>query len=116
MKVGMIDMTITASTPPSRGFTTLGAEVTTISRSPATSACIAGGPAPKKIDSMIRPCFLKKPLSWATHKGVCDAVIAAQPTRARSWAEITGALTSKKRIVIALIKTRDIEYLGDLFE
>src|SRR4029434_6736024 len=86
IKVGMIDKIITVSAPPRRGFTTLGAEVTTMSRSPATSACIAGGPALKKIDSTDRPCFVKNPFSCATHSGVCDAVIAAQPTRARSCA------------------------------
>ena len=42
------------------------------------------GPAPKKIDSTSKPCFASKPLSCATHSGVCDAVIAAQPTRTRS--------------------------------
>ena len=77
IKVGMIDKIITVSAPPSRGFTTLGADVTTISRSPAIKACIAGGPALKKIDSTDKPCFAKKPFSCATHSGVCDAVIAA---------------------------------------
>jgi hypothetical protein len=84
MKVGMIDSIITVSAPPSRGLTTLGADVMTMSRSPATSACIAGGPAPKKIDSTARPCLAENPFSCATQSGVCDAVIAAQPTRTRS--------------------------------
>jgi hypothetical protein len=38
--------------------------------------CIAGGPALKKIGSIDKPCFAKNPLSCATHRGVCDAVIA----------------------------------------
>src|SRR4029079_16667362 len=95
MKVGIIESTITTSAPPRRGLTTLGAEVTTISRSPATKACMAGGPAPKKIGSPERPCLAKKPFSCATQSGVCDAVIAAQPTRIRSWAEVPAAPTKK---------------------
>ena len=42
------------------------------------------GPAPKKIDSTDKPCFAKNPFSCATQSGVCEAVIAAQPTRTRS--------------------------------
>ena len=102
MKVGIIDRIITASTPPSRGLTTFGAEVTTISRSPATSACIAGGPAPKKIDSTNKPCFANSPFSCATHSGVCDAVIAAQPTRTRSWANVTVACGRQMSRLIAI--------------
>jgi hypothetical protein len=113
MKVGMIDRIITKSAPPSRGLTTLGAEVTTTSKSPATSACIAGGPAPKKIGSVTNPCLAKKPRSCATHNGVCDAVIAAHPTRTRSWAELSWTFRKTINRVSAVLITICIKYLVD---
>src|SRR5215470_2432313 len=110
MKVGMMDRTITVSAPPRRGLTTLGADVTTISRSPATSACMAGGPALKKIDSTDRPCFAKNPFSCATQSGVCDAVIAAQPTRTRSCAAgLCGSTRFAVKTTKASKKNRSID-------
>ena len=89
MKVGTIDKIITTSAPPRRGLTTLGVEVTTMSKSPATKDCMAGGPAPKKIASVINPCLAKSPFSSATHSGVCAADTAAQPTRTFSCAALS---------------------------
>src|SRR5262245_51528739 len=110
IKVGMIDKIITVSAPPSRGFTTLGAEVTTISRSPATNACIAGGPTLKKNHSTAKPCLAKNPLSCATHNGVCEAVIAPQPTRTRSCAaDLCGSTRFAVRTTKASRKNRRID-------
>ena len=36
----------------------------------------------EKISAADKPCFSKNPLSCATHSGACDALIAAQATRA----------------------------------